>query len=101
MSERFLSRNKVAIVGAGFTKAVRRSDVAVGSLAVQASDAAIKDAGLTRDQIDGVACGTSLPAYGTARTLSPGLGFVDSNFLVDYMKLGVDWSCNDFALPPS
>src|SRR5271170_7922617 len=101
MGEYFRSRNKVAIVGVGYTKALRRSSVPVGSLAVQASDAAIKDAGLTRDDIDGVACGTSLPAYGTARQLSPGVGFVDSSFLTDYMKLGVNLSFNDFAFPPA
>src|SRR5262245_63226457 len=32
------------------------------SLAVEMSDAAIADAGLTRADIDGISCGTSLPA---------------------------------------
>jgi acetyl-CoA acetyltransferase len=40
-------RNKVAIVGAGVTRAVRRSEVPVASLAVDASHAAIEDAGLS------------------------------------------------------
>lgn len=101
MIESFESRNKVAIVGVGHTKAVRHSDVPVGSLAVSASDAAIADAGLTRDDIDGVACGTSLPAYGTSRQLSSGVGFVDSGFLVDHMQLSTGWSFNDFAFPPA
>lgn len=101
MGERFLARNKVAIAGVGFTNAVRNSDVPVGSLAVQASDAAIRDAGLARADIDGVACGTSLPAYGTSRQLFAGKGFVDANFLNDYMKLGTRWSFNDLSLPPA
>src|SRR5271155_2037395 len=101
MGQHFPYRNKVAIVGIGCSKAVRRSDVSVGRLAVQASDAAIKDAGLTRRDIDGVAFGPSLPAFGTARLLAPGLGYVDSSFLTDYMRLGVRLSFNDFALPPA
>src|SRR5438105_1163311 len=58
-------KNKVAIVGAGYTKAWRHALEPLGSLAVQACDAAIEDAGLTRDQIDGVIGCPSLPAYGT------------------------------------
>jgi acetyl-CoA acetyltransferase len=101
MKERFEARNKVAIVGVGYTKAMRRSEVPVGSLAVQASDAAIKDAGLTRADIDGVACGISLPAYGTTRQLVAGHGFVDCSFLNEYMKLNLRWALNDFAFPPA
>jgi acetyl-CoA acetyltransferase len=66
MSQRSLFRNKVAIVGAAVTNCVRHADMAVGSLAVQASDAAIADAGLTRGDIDGVACGAGLPSYARA-----------------------------------
>jgi acetyl-CoA acetyltransferase len=101
LKEGFSARNKVAIVGVGYTNAVRHAEVPVGSLAVQASDAAITDAGLSRSDIDGVACGTSLPAYGTSRQLSPGTGFVDSGFLIDYMKLNANWSFNDLAFPPA
>ena len=101
MGEQFRARNKIAIVGAGYTKAVRRASVPVGSLAIQACDAAIKDAGLTRADIDGVVCGSSLPAYGTARQLAPGIGFVNSSFLTDYMKLSANLSFNDFAFPPA
>jgi hypothetical protein len=60
-------RNKVATVGAGAAESVRHPDVPVGTLAVQMSDAAIKDADLARSDIDGVACGTSLPADGSNR----------------------------------
>ena len=71
-------RNKVAIVGAGVTKVQRRADVPAASLAVEASDAAIADAGLTRKDIDGVACGVSLPSYGMKdRPKQAGFDFVD------------------------
>ena len=61
-------RNRVAIVGAATVKSQRRSERPVGSLAVEMSDAAIADAGLNRDDVDGISCGTSLPAD-AARTL--------------------------------
>lgn len=44
----------VAIVGIGETEFVRRSDTSVGELAVHAVRAAIADAGLTPDQVDGI-----------------------------------------------
>lgn len=101
MSDRVLYRNKVAIAGIGITRTVRHSDVAVGSLAVRASDAAIKDSGLTREQIDGIACGTSLPAYSTSRVTRPGVDFVDCTFLADHMELEPNWLLDDFAFPPA
>ncbi|MBV8986003.1 MAG: thiolase family protein [Acidimicrobiia bacterium] len=93
-------RNRVAIAGAGVVRSERHAEVPVGSLAVQMSDAAIADAGLTRADIDGVSCGTSLPAD-TARTLRPGHDFVDSNFLIEHMGLRPVWSLDDGSFPPS
>lgn len=46
-------RNKTAIVGVGYTPVVRHADRPLGSIAVEAALAAIADAGLTRDDIDG------------------------------------------------
>jgi acetyl-CoA acetyltransferase len=95
-------RNKVAIVGAGTVNAVRHADVPVGSLAVQTADIAIKDAGLTRADIDGVACGVSLPSYATKdRVTYPGFDFVDSNFLIEQMDLEPVWSVDDGSFPPA
>lgn len=94
-------RNKVAIVGAGVTKAVRHADVPIGALAVAVSDAAIKDAGLARSDIDGVACGSSLPAYSTSRILRAGFEFVNSDFLIDHMALRPVWSLDDGSFPPA
>ena len=101
MAERPQYRNQVAIVGAGVTKAVRHADVPIGALAVQASQAAIADAGLRPSDIDGVACGTSLPAYSTGRDLRPGFDFVDSSFLSEHMGLAPAWSCDDGSFPPA
>ena len=95
-------RNRVAIVGAGTTRCVRHADVPVGSLAVQAADAAIKDAGLTHSDIDGVACGVSLPSYAaSSRRLRPGFDFVDGAFLIDHMELEPVWTLDDPSFPPA
>ncbi len=95
-------RNKVAIVGAGVTRVVRRSEVPVASLAVEASDAAIEDAGLSRSDIDGVACGVSLPSYGTrGRALQTGVDYVNGSFLTDHMGLEPVWALDDASFPPA
>ena len=56
------ARASVAIVGVGETEFVRRSDTPVGELTVQAVRAAIADAGLTPDQVDGIVPVTGEPA---------------------------------------
>lgn len=94
-------RNKAAIVGAGVVKSARHADVPVGQLAIQMSDAAIADAGLTRADIDGVACGTSLPADGAARALRPGFDIVNSEFLTSHMGLEPAWTLDTGSFPPA
>src|SRR5262245_8250699 len=94
-------RHAVAIVGAGVSKTVRRADRPIGSMAVAMSDAAIADAGLRRSDIDGVSCGTSLPADGAARVLRPGIDFVNSDFLIETMELEPVWSRDDGSFPPA
>lgn len=49
-------RDRAAITGLGATQFSRASDVTVSRLAVEAGLAAISDAGLTRDDIDGLVC---------------------------------------------
>jgi acetyl-CoA acetyltransferase len=95
-------RNKVAIVGAGVTKVERRSERPAAALAVEATDAAIADAGLTRGDIDGVACGVSLPSYGMrGRQQEAGFDFVNSTFLTDHMELEPVWTLDDASFPPA
>jgi acetyl-CoA acetyltransferase len=93
-------RNKVAIVGIGSTKVVRHADVAIGSLAVEVSDRAIKDAGLRRSDIDGISCGTSVPAD-RAMVKRPGFDFVNSDFLAEHMELRPDWALDHGSFPPA
>ena len=47
-------QSKVAVVGVGYSTLARDSGMAVGALAVQAAKDAILDAGLTKEDIDGV-----------------------------------------------
>ena len=95
-------RHEVAIVGAAMAKSVRHAEVATGALAVQTADAAIADAGLTRADIDGVACGVSLPSYAMKdRVKRPGLEFVDSAFLTEHLALEPEWALDDGSFPPA
>ena len=93
-------RNKVAIVGVGSTKVVRHAGVPIGSLAVEMSDTAIRDAGLKRSDIDGIACGTSVPAD-RAMVKRPGFDFVNSDFLTEQMELRPDWALDHGSFPPA
>jgi acetyl-CoA acetyltransferase len=101
MADRHLLRNKVAIIGVGYTKATRHDDCPVAALAVQASDAAILDAGLTRSDIDGIACGAGFPAYSSAREHRDGIDVVSSEFLARHMALPTEWSLNHDSFPPA
>jgi acetyl-CoA acetyltransferase len=75
---RFPARDEVAIVGVGttpFSRDAGRSDV---SLVVEASKAAIRDAGLSKDQIDGMS-GTMLPA----QVVQAALGIPELTYFVN------------------
>ena len=84
-----MAANKVAIVGIGSSKLSRDAGKSVGGLACDAVRAAIRDAGLTREQIDGVSgiYSTDLP------TVWPG-------YVVESLGLSnVVWS--NCSTPPS
>ena len=83
------SANKVAIVGIGSSKLSRDAGKSVGGLACDAVRAAIRDSGLSRDQIDGVSgiYSTDLP------TVWPG-------YVVESLGLSnIIWS--NCSTPPS
>jgi acetyl-CoA acetyltransferase len=101
MADKQPFRNKVAIVSYGIAKTVRRSDIPIGAMAVETADQAIKDAGLTRAQIDGVATASSLPAYATGRVLEAGHGYVTANFLIEHMRLDTRWAYDEYSFPPA
>ena len=86
-------RNRTAIVGVGYTPVLRHAQRNVGAIAVDAALAAIEDAGLRRDDIDGF---IGLP-FGPTASAQPspvidqisaaavvsGLGLNDPRFVVD------------------
>src|SRR5690348_3496885 len=62
MSTRYPIQDQVAIVGVGTTPFSRHSGKSDLGLILEASKNAIADAGITRDDIDGIV-GTMLPAH--------------------------------------
>ena len=55
--------NRVAVIGVGMTKFMRRAQEAPGELAAQAVSMALEDAGLDIDDIDAVTLGTAPDAF--------------------------------------
>jgi acetyl-CoA C-acetyltransferase len=56
-------KNKVAVIGAGMTRFVRRAEESSGELTAMAVEMALEDAGLTIDDIDAVCLGTAPDAF--------------------------------------
>lgn len=76
---------QVAIVGIGSTEVVRHSDRSLGRLAVEAALAAIADAGLTRDDIDGYVGSPAAPNVSAVH--ADGLDEVSSAFMAGALGL--------------
>jgi acetyl-CoA acetyltransferase len=94
-------RNKVAIVGAAVTNVERRSEIPLGAKGVEVSDAALADAGLTRSDIDAVACGAGLPADNVNQSRLNGIDLVNSQFLIEQMELKPVWWYDNGSFPPA
>ena len=68
-------RDKVAIVGVGTTRYSRRNDGITGhALAVEAAVNSIRDAGIAREEIDGLCIAAPATRAATAQYLQEGLG---------------------------
>lgn len=80
MSARFAASNKVAIAGYGHSQVCRRADRPLGALAVDTARAAIADAGLRLDQIDGFVSSSLLPSAG-GQPADDGVSTVSSAWL--------------------
>jgi acetyl-CoA acetyltransferase len=93
MTERAL-RNRVAIVGVGFSEVARRSQRTLGQLAVSACAKAIDDAGLAPADIDGI---SNYPAPGGPPAVPPvdGVDIVSVDYLSQAMALeNLAWCCS-------
>jgi acetyl-CoA acetyltransferase len=84
MSGLFAARNKVAIVGFAQSPAVRRPSEPLGVTAVRTARAAIADAGLTPEQIDGFISATLMPSSG-GQEAQDGVSIVTSNWLAKHL----------------
>lgn len=82
MSARFAASNKVAIVGYGHSPVCRRAERPLGALALDTARAAIADAGLRLDQIDGFVSSSLLPSAG-GQAADDGVSTVSSAWLAE------------------
>jgi acetyl-CoA acetyltransferase len=85
-------RHSAAFVGFGQSRVFRGPDVALGNLAVEASLAAIKDAGLELSQIDGVVCTPDAPFSRTGS--ADGVEFVTTNYMVNALGVEPRWTAD-------
>ncbi len=84
MSGRFAASNKVAIVGYAHSQVCRRADRPLGVLAVDTAGAAIADAGLRLEQMDGFVSSALLPSAG-GQGVEDGVSTVSSAWLAHHL----------------
>jgi len=85
-------RHSAAFVGFGESRVFRGPDVPLGELTVEASLAAIRDAGLDISQIDGIACTPDAP-FSRGQSVD-GIEFVSTNFMVKALGLQPSWQAD-------
>ena len=84
MSGRFAASNKVAIVGYAHSQVLRHGDRTLGVQAVETARAAIADAGLHLEQIDGFVSSSLLPSAG-GQAAEDGVSTVSSAWLAQHL----------------
>ena len=84
MSRRFAAANKVAIVGYAHSPVLRHADGPLGALAVDTARAAVTDAGLRVEQIDGFVSSSLLPSAG-GQPVTDGVSVVSSAWLAQQL----------------
>jgi acetyl-CoA acetyltransferase len=77
-------RNKVAIVGYAHSQVRRRAEQSLGALTVETARAAIADAGLRLEQIDGFVSSSLLPSAG-GQIAEDGVSTVSSAWLAQHL----------------
>jgi acetyl-CoA acetyltransferase len=86
MSPKFSAHNDVAIVGYAHSAVERHASQPLGAIALDTALAAIADAGLTKDQIDGFTTGALLPTAGGQAAID-GESVVTSNWLAEHLRI--------------
>jgi acetyl-CoA acetyltransferase len=84
MSRRFAARNQVAVAGYAQSQVLRHSPSTLGALAVETARAAVADAGLRLDQVDGFVTGALFPTSG-AHAAEDGVSLVSANWLAEHL----------------
>jgi acetyl-CoA acetyltransferase len=83
---RFRGAGQVAVAGFAHSPAVRQSELSLGAVALETALAAIADAGLQREQIDGFTTGALFPSSGGGAVID-GVHTVTSDWLVEHLRL--------------
>ena len=84
-------RSPVAVVGYGLSPVERRSSRSLGVLAVETALAAIEDAGLRKDDIDGFTTGAVLPSAGGHAAVD-GISIVSATWMSEHLGIRPRWS---------
>jgi acetyl-CoA acetyltransferase len=84
-----IKRHNAAFVGFGQSRIFRGPEVGLGDLAVEASLAALKDAGLDLRQVDGVVCTPDAP-FSRQKSVD-GIEFVSSDYVVRALGIQPKW----------
>src|SRR5262249_47950665 len=94
MSPKFTARSKVAVAGYSQSPIRRRADQPLGAIAVDAALAAIADAGLVPEQIDGFVTGSLLPSAG-GQSAVDGVSIVTANWMAEQLRINPRY-CSGF-----
>jgi acetyl-CoA acetyltransferase len=85
-------RHNAAFAGFGQSRVFRGADVPLGDLTVEASLAAIRDAGLDLGQIDGVVCTPDAP-FSRGQS-ADGVEFVSTRYMVNRLGIAPRWTAD-------
>ncbi len=91
MTGRFRSRKRVAIVGYGHSKVVRRSDEPLGVTTLRVAREAISDSGLEVKDIDGFVTASLFPTSG-AHASQDGVSIVSANWLAEHLGADAEYA---------
>jgi acetyl-CoA acetyltransferase len=91
MSARFAASDQVAIVGYAQSQVERHAAKPLGAIALDAAQAAIADAGLTVDQVDGFTTGAILPSAG-GHAVEDGVSIVSANWMAEHLGVNPRWA---------
>lgn len=95
------TRSKVAVVGVGYSKIERRSKRTLAALTLEAARNALADAGISADDVDGIATYPNVTVFGSAQR--EGIDTVSAGLLARMLGIGdqLRWLANTDQLIPT